>query len=320
MSPWQGDLFAYAITRRHGRDQAAPDTLPMVQARAALDAIPADDRRAALDPDVLAAAGMTWESVAGWLGGPMDAAAWQAIIPSMGYMALLRNLRNFDRAEVPDDVAEQVAAILADPEQVARSRQLPMRFLSAFRAAPSLRWAYPLGKALEHSLTNVPALPGRTLILVDRSGSMFYGTSARTELTYADAAGVFGAALALRAQFPLLVEFGNGSQVIHTERGESPLQVVGRMGNLGGTQTAEALQRHFADHDRVVIVTDEQAFDDPARVLPSTVPVYTWNLAGYKGGHSPSGNANRHTFGGLTDQAFAMIPLLEDGGRADWPF
>jgi hypothetical protein len=29
---------------------------------------------------------------------------------------------------------------------------------------------------------------------------------------------------------------------------------------------------------------------------------------------------NRHTFGGLTDQAFGMIPLLEAGHAAEWPF
>ncbi|WP_410649219.1 hypothetical protein [Amycolatopsis sp. cmx-4-54] len=44
------------------------------------------------------------------------------------------------------------------------------------------------------------------------------------------------------------------------------------------------------------------------------------NLAGYQHGHSTSGRGNRHTFGGLTDQAFRMIPLLDAGRSADWPF
>src|SRR6478735_11385373 len=109
----------------------------------------------------------------------------------MGYMALLRNLRNFDHAGVPDQVAEQVAARLADPDQVARSRQLPMRFLAAYRAAPRLRWAAALERGLQASLAAVPALPGRTLVLVDRSGSMFGPVSAHSELTRADTAAVF---------------------------------------------------------------------------------------------------------------------------------
>src|SRR3954451_21080564 len=117
---------------------------------------------------------------------------WQSVIGSMGYMALLRNLRNFDEAGVPDDVAASVPARLADPEEVARSRQLPLRFLSAYRAVPSLRWAWARDQALGLSLAGVPSPPGRTLVLVDRSGSMFGPLSRRSQLNRADAAALFG--------------------------------------------------------------------------------------------------------------------------------
>ena len=325
-APWQGELFRYAIDRRHGRADAVPIGLPMLTARAALMALPVAERRAAFAaPERLAAAGLSWEALAGWLQGPLDAEAWTAVIPSMGYMALLRNLRNFDQAGVPDHVAEQVAARLADPAQVAASRQLPMRFLSAYRAAPSLRWAWALEQALQHSLAAVPALPGRTLVLVDRSGSMFGPVSGRSRLSRADAAAVFGAALAVRAARADLVQFGTGSAPVAFRRVEAVLRVVERFGNLGGTQTAEAVRRHYRGHDRVVIVTDEQAaFDwrgsDPTAQVPQPVPVYTWNLAGYRFGHGPSGTGTRHTFGGLTDSGFAMIPLLEAGRNGQWPF
>lgn len=131
----------------------------------------------------------------------MDAAVWEAVIPSMGPMALLRNLRNFDAAGVCDEVAARVAARLSDPAEVARSRQFPFRYLAARRHAPSPRWALPLEQALDHALANVPRLTGRTLILVDRSDSMFWDTlSERSRLTRADAAALFGAATALRAE------------------------------------------------------------------------------------------------------------------------
>ena len=84
-APWQGELFRYAIDRRHGRADAVPAGLPMLTARAQLMTLPVAERRAVLDaPERLAAAGMTWESLAGWLQGPLDAAAWTAVIPSMG--------------------------------------------------------------------------------------------------------------------------------------------------------------------------------------------------------------------------------------------
>ncbi|MFD0657029.1 TROVE domain-containing protein [Thermocatellispora tengchongensis] len=325
--PWQGDLFAHALDRRHGRDKPIPESLSMLRRRAELLALPVAERRTVLDeaPERLAAAGMTWEALAGWLQGPMDAQAWTTMIPSMGYMACLRNLRNFDEAGVPDDVAARVAAKLADPDEVARSRQFPFRFLAAYKHAPSLRWAHALEQALGHSLANVPALTGRTLILVDRSGSMFDGISARTKLNRADSAAVFGAALAVRAAGADLVEFGTHSKPVPFRRSESVLRIVERFGSLGGTNTAVAVRRHYRGHDRVVIVTDEQAWagyrgEEPTRQVPPHVPVYTWNLAGYRFGHGPSGTQNRHTFGGLTDAAFQMIPLIEAGRNATWPW
>lgn len=324
----QSALFAHALDRRHDRADPIPDVLGVLTARQRLLALPPEDRRAVLLAEgerVLGPAAMTWEQVAGWLQGPLDGPAWEALVPSMGYMALLRNLRNFDQAGVGDDVAARVAALLSDPGQVARSRQLPLRFLSAFRAAPSLRWGWALEQALQASLANVPALSGRTLVLVDRSGSMFSWMSQRSNLTRADAAAVFGAALVVRARSGDLVEFGSGSAPVPVRRGESVLTLVGRFGNLGGTNTADAVRRHYAGHDRVVIVTDEQAWagqrgENPTAAVPPQVPVYTFNLAGYRYGHGPSGTGNRHTFGGLTDQGFAAIPLLEAGHDEHWPF
>ncbi|MDQ3503728.1 MAG: TROVE domain-containing protein [Actinomycetota bacterium] len=329
VAPWQGDLFSYAISRRHGRNCGAPASLPVLRAREALLALAVEQRRTAVLADGgvtrLAAAGMTWESVAGWLGGQLDAPVWERFVGVMGYMALLRNLRNLDEAGVSDAVAAPVAARLADPDEVGRSRQLPLRFLSAYRAAPSLRWAPALEAALQAALCNVPALPGRTLVLVDRSGSMFGPLSARSKVSRADAGAVFGAALAMRAAHGDLVEFGTNSHVVRPRRGESLLRVLDRFGDLGGTDTAAAVRNHYRAHDRVVIVTDEQAWggwqgQDPTSAVPARVPVYTWNVAGYRYGHGPSGAGNRHTFGGLTDGAFTAIPLLERGRDAPWPF
>ncbi|MEU6280641.1 TROVE domain-containing protein [Streptomyces sp. NPDC047028] len=328
--PWQGELFRYALDRRHNPDTAVPPaSLPVLTAHRELMALPVEERRAVVTApggaERLAAAGITWEALAGWLQGPMDKAAWEAVIPSMGPMALVRNLRNFDEAGVSDEVAAQVAARISDPAQVARSRQFPFRYLAAYRHAPSLRWSYPLERALGHSLANVPALPGRTLVLVDRSGSMFWSpVSERSQLTRADAAAIFGTALALRASDADLVEYGSTSRAVEYRAGESVLKILERFGNLGGTDTTEAVRRHYARHDRVLIVTDEQyapnRHGDPTAQVPAHVPVYTWNLEGYRAGHGPSGADNRHTFGGLSDAAFRMVPLLEAARNADWPW
>ncbi|WP_327222965.1 TROVE domain-containing protein [Streptomyces platensis] len=339
--PWQGDLFKHALDRRHGSDEQIPERLTMLRARQRLMDYPIATRAQVLPArgDLLRDAGMTWEALAGWLQGPMDAAAWEAIIPSMGYMALLRNLRGFDEAGVSDEVAETVARKLSDPEQVARSRQLPMRFYSAYRAAPSLRWGHALEKALTSSLANIPRLRGRTLVMVDTSSSMEAGFSRDGTLMRWDAAALFGVALGQRCESADVFSFssarrywgdapGAATKAFPLQRGESLLRAVGRWKDGGwflggGTDTALALRQEFKGHDRVVIVTDEQAGHDAREVTesaPAAVPMYTWNLAGYEAGHAPAGGRARHTFGGLTDQAFRMIPLLEAGRNADWPW
>ncbi|MEV0457149.1 TROVE domain-containing protein [Catellatospora methionotrophica] len=324
----QGELFQHALDRRHQRDNPIPETLSVLRARAELMALPVEQRAGVLDAQVLGAAGMTWEALAGWRQGPLDAAAWSAVIPSMGYLALLRNLRNFDQAGVSDEVAAVVATKLSDPDEVDRSRVLPMRFLSAYNAAPSLRWAYPLEKALQFALGNVPRLGGRTLVLVDTSGSMNSVFSRDGSLRCWDAATMFGLALAARAADPTVVSFSNDTKVFDLRPGESVLKAVQRFKNDGwffggGTSTEYAFRKHYAGHDRVVILTDEQAHwhgsADVAAAVPATVPVYTWNLAGYRLGHTPS-VPNRHAFGGLTDAAFSMIGLIESGESAAWPF
>ncbi len=343
--PWQGDVFQYALDRRHNpNDAVEPPTNRTLTARRELLQVPVDERRALLTADGgaerLAAAGMTWEALAGWLQGPMDAAAWEAIIPSMGVMALARNLRNFDEAGVSDAVAAEVCARFADPEQVAKSRMFPFRWWAAYKHAPSLRWAHALEQALGHSLANVPRLKGRTLILVDRSPSMFPGyvfsTPNSSDITLAEQAAVFGSALAQRAEKPTLVEFGGESKELAVPKGGSVLRLIEQYVRIDGTDIPTAVKKHWYAHDRIVIVTDEQtrpgwlpsnmeryggmretAIND---LVPKHVPVYLWNLAGYKAGAMPSGASGRHCFGGLTDHAFRLVPLLEAGRDATWPW
>jgi hypothetical protein len=325
--PWQAGVFRYALDRRHRPAAAAPPAdSELLVAHHELMSVPVASRRAMVTApggvEALAAAGMTWEALAGWLQGPLDAAAWEAVIPSMGAMALVRNLRNFDRAGIGETAVAEVTRRLSDRDEVVRSRQFPFRFLAAHRHADRARWGRALETALAHSLANVPPLPGSTLILVDRSGSMFFSSEGQTELTRADAAAVFGAALALRAQYADLVEFGTGSRRIELEGQEAVLDTVGRFTDMGGTNTALAVKAHYEGHDRVVIITDEQAFASPEGVLapiPEEVPVYTWNLAGYAFGQAAPG-PRRYTLGGLSDVAFRLIPFIEEGWESGWPW
>jgi len=320
---WQGDLFKFALDRRHGNDEEIPASLGMLQLNREL--YRTGDFNRWFKPETLKAAGITWEDMLSHVGPrTQKKRVWEAIIPSMSHMALLRNLRNFDEAGVSDEVAQQVITRISTAEEVAKGRQFPFRYLAAYQHAPSLRWSYPLEQALGHSLANVPALGGRTLIMVDRSGSMFGPMSDRSKLTLADSAAIFGSALALRAQSATLVQFGTRHAEVPFRKGESVLRLLQKFSSLGGTNTVEALRSHYNRHDRVVIVTDEQAsyshLGTVSQQVPAHIPVYTWNLAGYAQSQMPSGSEARFLFGGLTDKAFTMIPLIEAGRDGSWPW
>ena len=326
----QSELFRYLIDRRHNHpaDQNQLTKLPMVWENQQLrDAVAQGNAAGLFDPVKLRAAGMTWEDALSLAGSGVDKAKlWTALWPTMGYMALLRNLRNMDEAGVTDAVAVDIAARLANPLQVAKSRQFPYRFLAAYENAPNLRWGKALDTALNLSLANLPDLPGRTLVLIDTSASMQSGLSSRSKMSPAKAAAVFGVALAARCGADL-VGFADGTFAHRIPKAASVIREVERFlertGEVGhGTMIARSVRAAFNKHDRVFIISDMQTMDrDTTSAVPADVPLYGFNLGGYKHTALPAGSvAFRHEFGGLTDATFRMVPLIEAGRRAAWPW
>ncbi|MDP9068269.1 MAG: TROVE domain-containing protein [Actinomycetota bacterium] len=332
----QSDLFRYLLDKRHHDDASLREwilrddhRLETIRAATELELVSDDQRREVIrsDPDALRRAGFSWERLSGWLPGGMDAEAWEAVIPTMGYMALLRNLRNFDEAGVSKKVVKQVVAKIEDPDEVRRSRQFPYRFWSAYKFAPSVTWSGALESALSTSVENIPELPGRTLVLIDTSGSMQSPLSNRSRVQRFEVAALFAAAQAKRAANADVVIFGTDHAPLPVKKGHSVLRYiesVGKaIGSVGhGTFLYTALLANYDGHDRVVVFTDEQAHDSVAdpRALAAVPLIYTFNLGGYRVGAFDAGQKGRYTFGGFTDAAFTAMRVLEEGRDADWPF
>lgn len=140
---------------------------------------------------------------------------WQAIAdsPKTGYMAKLRNLRNFVKHDV--NLAATIEH-LSNPHAIARSRQLPFRFYTAYRelggetlksnfynygyeetgktiGSPELLAA--LEDIFDLSVVNLPDMGDDVLIVVDQSGSMLSPISSKSSVVCAEIAGVLGAAV-----------------------------------------------------------------------------------------------------------------------------
>ncbi len=323
----QSDLFKYLLDRRHHPESLiVPESLAKVGLRVNLDKVPMDQRREMLrerGADLLREAGATWEWLSGWIPGGMDAEAWETVIPSMGYMALLRNLRNFDEAGISNERVRYVKDVLADPERVARSRQFPYRFWSAYKNAPSLRWASTLETALDLAVKNVPALSGRTLVLTDTSASMTRPVSGGSKVRHFEIAALFAAAVAKNADAVDLVSFATGWEPIRFRKTQSVLRTIekveARIGKVGhGTHLGRALKSTFRGHDRVVVFSDMQTHDQVPAMPGATV--YVFNTGGYRATPLNVGQKGHYELGGFSDATFRLMAILEDLRDARWPF
>lgn len=220
-------------------------------------------------------------------------AAWQKLVQSekIGYMALLRNLRNI--VELCDAKTIRLAAKrIADPEEVRRSKQLPFRFLSAWIELNKISKGSPDGlrlekgnpavdslcdavaNAIEASVENIPLLEGTTVILSDNSGSMRgdYGggslVSAMSTRSTADIANLFALLAWLRADNTYVGLFGDTLREPMLDRDKSifeNFETVNEVASgVGGATEAgvfiafEKLIKTKQKVDRIVIFSDQQ--------------------------------------------------------------
>jgi len=87
----------------------------------------------------------------------------------LGYMALLRNLRNMEQAEVDTSL---VVSALTDSIAASISKVLPFRFIPAFLNVKNVEIRKALLTVFQSALANTTSLDGMTYIMVDVSASM----------------------------------------------------------------------------------------------------------------------------------------------------
>lgn len=175
----------------------------------------------------------------------------------LGGMAVLRNLRNMQEANVSE-------SMIRERLEVGIERALPFRFVTAARYAPRLEDS--LERGMYRAIEGLPKLTGKTGLLVDVSGSMDEKLSAKGETLRVDAA--CGLAILVRelCERSIIATFSNHVQEIPARRGFALRDAILRSQPHAGTHMAallEALSRQAAwqDVDRLIVITDEQSAD-----------------------------------------------------------
>lgn len=113
----------------------------------------------------------------------LKGAAWKELIENkkLGYFALLRNLRNI--IEQAPETVPAACVMLQDENLIKKSLVLPFRFMTAAEALQPLgqnaklvplvnQVLIALNIALEKSCSNAPKFDGKSLVVLDTSGSM----------------------------------------------------------------------------------------------------------------------------------------------------
>lgn len=200
----------------------------------------------------------TWEVELSAGKGESKRESWDRLLSEnkLGALALLRNLRNMQQAGV------ELPAIRAALATCKTDRVLPFRFITAARYAPQLE--PELEQAMFRCIADLPKLPGRTVLLVDVSGSMDCALSSKGETTRTDAACGLAVLARELCDEALVYTFSNNCVAIPARRGFALRDAALHSQPHGGTYlggAVNAVNAHVPTYDRMIVITDEQSHD-----------------------------------------------------------
>ena len=270
---------------------------------------------------------------------------WEELINSgkLGYMALLRNLRNILQADVSVLEMQKVVSRLADPEQVAKSKQLPFRYLSAYREIEKMNSSSTamlmnaLEAAVKSSASNIEGFDENTRVLLasDVSGSMGSLISARSTIRNYDIGLLLSMLFKSRCKQVVAGIFGDDWKVVNMPN-DNILMATRQLENLcntvgfstNGYKVIDWLMEQNMVMDKVMMFTDMQMWDNTGRYktfedswkkykkMAPESKLYLFDLAGY--GQLPMRLAEPDVYmiAGWSDRVFDVLSAIDKGEDA----
>ena len=275
-------------------------------------------------------------------------AKWEELIDSgkISYMATLRNIRNCLDARVSLEHITKLSSKLSNPDEVRHSKQLPFRFLSAYRELEGHTNPHTpiILNALEDAVLvaaeNIAGYDYNTSILIacDVSGSMNHPISPRSKVENYDIGLVLAMLLQNRCKTYITGVFGDVFKTVALPN-KAILQNTRQLARLsrlvGWSTNGWTVPQYLLDNkvkiDKVMIFTDCQMWDSSGhyqgrgarkevwhkyKQFNPAAKLYLFDLMGY--GHTPldvrSGEA--HLIAGWSDKIFTVLAAIEQGKTA----
>lgn len=236
----------------------------------------------------------TWEVALSDTKGENKKETWERLLreDKLPPMAFIRNLRNFVDNHVSETLVKRAFVNLKT------DRILPFRFITAANQAP--RYETELEQAMLSCMDGHDKLPGKTILVVDVSGSMTSRLSSKSEVSRVDTA----ASLAILARgicedARIYATGGNDGTRVHktalvpARAGMALRDVLQKqVHGLGGggiflKQCLDYIYEHEKDADRIIVITDEQDCDydtDPNRANTFGKANYLINVSNERNG------------------------------------
>ena len=297
----------------------------------------------------------TWEVELSWLGKlKFQSEAerkkairdkWTELIASgrLGYMALLRNLRNILVAGVDKATLDKVCGQLKDPGAVAASKQLPFRFLSAYRELTQVKNGFTgkvlaaLEQAVLHTTANIAGFDEDTKVVIaaDVSGSMQKAVSKGSKVQCFDIGLLLAMLMQNRCGNVITGMFGDTWKAISVPKTRILANVQEfhlREGEVGystnGCLVIKDLWENEQVVDKILMFTDCQLWNSNGNAgyftdlwqkykqMAPDAKLYLFDLAGY--GETPLQINGNDVFliAGWSDKIFQVLQAIEEGGRA----
>lgn len=270
----------------------------------------------------------TWETELSKNGN--NAKTWENLIASekVGYMALLRNLRNILNAN-PKNV-NKVLDTIQNPEMVKRSKQLPFRYLSAYKELENIggsRVFDALENAVEASVENMPKLEGTTVIAVDTSGSMSSAISAKSTVKCYEIAMMLGLIANKICENSIFYTFDTAIKKHPVSRRNGVLYTTIHSASCGGGTRMHlpfvAMIQEKINADRVIVISDNECnggywskpvqslADEYRKLTGNDIWVHAIDLQGY--GTQQFHGKKTNVIAGWSEKVFSFIKLAEQG-------
>ncbi len=274
---------------------------------------------------------------------------WEELITSgkLGYMALLRNLRNIIVANVSAEAMKEVCTLLSDRKAVMKSKQLPFRFLAAYREVKVIQSGMvpmvldALESAVEQSAMNIRGFDSDTSVLIacDVSGSMQHAISAKSKIMNFDIGLMLGMLLQSRCENVQTGMFGDTWKIINMSRKNvlsNVQEFYKREGEVGYATNGYLVLKDLINRkkvvDKIMLFTDCQLWNNSVidnvlqnsitalwkqyKIIAPQARLYLFDLAGY--GRTPINvrNDGVYLIAGWSDKIFDVLSALEEGGNA----